>query len=291
MGEEEEADAFDFFSPEPIGSKARDLERELELAAMEASTVTTVTSVTTTSEVTILSPEPEIAVCPTIADPEVAVCPPVENEDVITTYPSSGLETEVPICVPDLDLEVAVCPPMEVDSTINTLPAAGLEQEIVINVPVTEPEVAVCPPVEVDETITTYPAAGLETVVSASEVDATIATEVAVCPPIEDVTMEEEDEADAFDYFSPEPIGSKARDLEREQELAAYETSKVTATSSETSTAEGSTWVTETESVIITTTTTTITTTDEDGVVSEKKEVNISSTGGEFKPWKWLSLL
>jgi len=351
--EEEEADAFDFFSPEPIGSKARDLERELELAAMEASTVTTVTSVTTTSEVTILSPEPEIAVCPTIADPEVAVCPPVENEDVITTYPSSGLETEVavclpvvepevavcppvsldasittypadgleqevifshpvtepevavcppvemdatittypaggletevPICVPDLDLEVAVCPPMEVDSTINTLPAAGLEQEIVINLPVTEPEVAVCPPVEVDETITTYPAAGLETVVSASEVDATIATEVAVCPPIEDVTMEEEDEADAFDYFSPEPIGSKARDLEREQELAAYETSKVTATSSETFTAEGSTWVTETESVIITTTTTTITTTDEDGVVSEKKEVNISSTGGDIQ--------
>ena len=29
------------------------------------------------------------------------------------------------------------------------------------------------------------------------------------------------DDMDAFDFFSPEPIGSAARDLEREQEAAA----------------------------------------------------------------------
>merc|ERR1712228_296613 len=144
MEDDDEADAFDFFSPEPIGSKARDLEREQELAAA-----------------------------------------------AITTYPAGGFEEEVVISPPVLEPEVAICPPVEADATITTYPAGGLEQEVVIS-----------PPAAVDAIIMTYPAGGLvQEVVSES--------------------MEDDDEADALDFFSPEPIGSKARDLEREQELAA----------------------------------------------------------------------
>merc|ERR1739838_1151318 len=78
------------------------------------------------------------------------------------------------------------------------------------------------------------------------------------------------------------PIGSRARDLEREQELASLEASSVTMVSTTSAEAlEGeSTWITETESVIITTTTTT-TTIAEDGTVVEKKEVSFSSQSGD----------
>jgi len=210
--EDDEADAFDFFTPEPIGSRARDLEREQELASLKMESV--------------------------------AVCPPAEVDATITTYPAGGLEQEVVISPPIAEPEVAVCPPAEMDATITTYPAGGLEQEVVI-----------CPPA--------------------------LEAEVAVVPPAEDEKMEEE-EADAFDFFTPEPIGSRARDLEREQELAlsaASNVSMVSTTSAEASAGE-STWITETESVIITTTTTT-TTIAEDGTVIEKKEVSVTSQPGD----------
>jgi len=178
-----------------------------------------------------------------------------------------------------------------------------LEQEVVITAPVVDAGVAVCPPMEVDATITTYPAGGLEqeVVIAPPAAEA----EIAVCPPAEpEVAMEEDDEADAFDFFSPEPIGSRARDLEREQEMAAAaaaaaaaattvtiaaaaasattseEITTVTSSTESSSAAESSTWVTETESVIITTTTTTTTIT-EGGTVVEKKEVSVSSQSGD----------
>merc|ERR550534_3355770 len=47
--------------------------------------------------------------------------------------------------------------------------------------------------------------------------------------------MEVEDDADAFDFFSPEPIGSKARDLERDQEEAAAAAAAAAASSQVTS--------------------------------------------------------
>jgi len=205
-----------------------------------------------------------------------------EVDATITTYPAGGLETEVAISPPVLEPEVAVCPPLEADAVITTYPAGGLEEEVIIAAP--SAEVAVCPPVED---------------VAMEEEEAVIiaapSAEVAVCPPVEDVAMEDEEEADAFDFFSPEPIGSRARDLEREQELALLEASKVTAvvtssessevtaiaTSSESAGAETSTWITETETVI--TTTTKITTTTEDGVVSEKTEVNVTNLGGDVQ--------
>merc|ERR1712228_934269 len=218
MEDDDEADAFDFFSPEPIGSKARDLEREQELAAAAITTYPAGGF------------EEEVVNSPPVLEPEVAICPPVEVDATITTYPAAGLEEEMVVVSPIAEPEVAVCPPMDADATITTYPAGGLEQEVVIS-----------PPAAVDAIIMTYPAGGLvQEVVSES--------------------MEDDDEADAFDFFSPEPIGSKARDLEREQELAASAaaaaSSQVTTvtTSSETSEVDGSAWVTETESVIITTT-------------------------------------
>merc|ERR1712121_261931 len=162
---------------------------------------------------------------------------------------------------------------------MGTYPAGGLEQEVVICPPVAEPEVAVCPPMEVEGTITTYPAVGLE-------------QEVVITKP---EAMEVEDDADAFDFFSPEPIGSRARDLEREQEeaaaaaaaaAAASASSQVTSvsSSSETTTvADGSTWITETSSMIITTTTTTTTVVQEDGQIVEKQEVTVSQSGGDIE--------
>merc|ERR1739838_1203510 len=155
--EDDGADAFDFFTPEPIGSRARDLEREQELASQKIESV--------------------------------AVCPPAEVDANITTYPAGGLEQEVVISPPVAEPEVAVCPPMEIDATITTYPAVGFEQEVII-----------CPP--------------------------TLEAEVAVSPPTEDVQMED-DGADAFDFFTPEPIGSRARDLEREQELASQKIESV----------------------------------------------------------------
>merc|ERR1712121_206820 len=153
---------------------------------------------------------------------------------------------------------------------MGTYPAGGLEQEVVICPPVAEPEVAVCPPMEVEGTITTYPAVGLE-------------QEVVITKP---EAVEVEDDADAFDFFSPEPIGSRARDLEREQEEAAAASSQVTSvsSSSETTTAaDGSTWITETSSMIITTTTTTTTVVQEDGQIVEKQEVTVSQSGGDIE--------
>merc|ERR1712142_421959 len=139
---------------------------------------------------------------------------------------------------------------------------------------------AVCPPMEVEGTITTYPAVGLE-------------QEVVITKP---EAMEVEDDADAFDFFSPEPIGSKARDLEREQEEAAAaaaaaaasasassQVTSVSSSSETTTAADGSTWVTETSSMIITTTTTTTTVVQEDGQVIEKKEVSVSQSGGDVE--------
>merc|ERR1712243_238768 len=76
-----------------------------------------------------------------------------------------------------------------------------------------------------DDIITTYPAGGLEQEVIIGAPEAS----VAVCPPAE--PMEEEEEADAFDFFTAEPIGSKARDLEREQEEAAAAAAAAAATS------------------------------------------------------------
>merc|ERR1739838_467994 len=215
--------------------------------------------------------EQEVVISPPVAEPEEAVCPPAEVDATITTYPAGGLEQEVVICPTTLEAEVAVSPPTEdvqmeddgADAFDFFTPepigsrARDLEREQELASQKIE-TVAVCPPAEVDATITTYPAGGLEqeVVICPPSLEA----EVAVCPPVEDVKMEE-DEADAFDFFTPEPIGSRARDLEREQELASLDASSVTMVSKTSAEAlEGeSTWITETESVIITTTTTTTT--------------------------------
>merc|ERR1719348_1818536 len=145
--EEEEADAFDFFTPEPIGSRARDLEREQELALSAASNVTMVSTTSAeasagestwiTKTESVIIRDQELA---SLKIESVAVCPSGEVDATITTYPAGGLEQEVLISTPIAEPEVAVCPPAEMGTTITTYPAGGLEQEVVICPPALEAE-------------------------------------------------------------------------------------------------------------------------------------------------------
>merc|ERR1712015_401429 len=264
--------------------------------------------------------EPELPVC-TMQAPEVAVAPPTLD---LPELPVITMETP----------EIAVC-------TMEAPKVAVLTKEV------PEPEVAVCPSVEGEIVSVGQPLMQSELpsftlvapdVAIVAKVESEVAVSTSEAPDVAkldededddedegesesesegedegkgEVEGQEDDELDAFDFFTNEPIGSRARDLEIEAELATKDsappsssevttlvmatsaeaaassssevTMSVTATSAEaaasSSVAAGerssTSWITETESVVITTTTTTTTTINEDGEVVESQQVSV----------------
>merc|ERR1712142_936530 len=140
--EEDDVDAFDFFTAEPIGSAARDLEKQLEAEVAEG-------------------------VAPVLAEAPVEGVAPVEDMALV--------EAAAPV------KSVA---PVEAAEPVEAMASAKAEV-----------------PVEAE--------APLEAVAPAAI--------------LEPEPMEMEEEEDAFDFFTAEPIGSAARELEKMQEAAAAE--------------------------------------------------------------------
>jgi hypothetical protein len=207
---------------------------------------------------------PEVAVLTKeVPEPEVAVCPSVEEEIVSVGQPL--MQSELPsftLVAPD----VAIVAKVESEIAVSTSEA---------------PDVA-----KLDEDEDDDEDGGESESESESEDEGEDEGEGKG-------EGEEDDELDAFDFFTNEPIGSRARDLEIEAELGTKDsappasssevTTLVTATSAEaaasSSVAAGerssTSWITETESVVITTTTTTTTTINEDGEVVESQRVSV----------------